>query len=144
MWCYVYMCYVDKLCFVDKLCYVDKLCRKASLHSVSVIVEDSIWTKHENPWKLLSSVPWFPQGTVPDGPGHLFVMFLVAFVQVLPHNAPLFVNSQKLSFLYFKFRVSLQLIGPQLGSKTSLRPMYKIWRNDPCQIRIKQDCARSE
>jgi len=28
------------------------------------------------------SVPWFPQGTVPDGPGHLFVMFLVAFVQV--------------------------------------------------------------
>jgi len=29
------------------------------------------------------SVPWFPQGTVPDGPGHLFVMFLVAFVQVL-------------------------------------------------------------
>jgi len=27
------------------------------------------------------SVPWFPQGTVPDGPGHLFVMFLVAFVQ---------------------------------------------------------------
>jgi len=36
------------------------------------------------------SVPWFPQGTVPDGPGHLFVMFLVAFVQVLPHNAFLF------------------------------------------------------
>ena len=38
------------------------------------------------------SVPWFPQGTVPDGPGHLFVMFLVAFVQVtqnikkLPNN----------------------------------------------------------
>ena len=41
MSCFVYTCYVDKLCFVDKLCYVDKLCRKASLHSVSVIVEDS-------------------------------------------------------------------------------------------------------
>ena len=33
MWCFVYTC------CVDKLCYVDKLCRKASLHSVFVIVE---------------------------------------------------------------------------------------------------------
>ena len=35
--------------------------------------------------QIVLSVPWFPQGTVPDGPGHLFVMFLVAFVQV-PHD----------------------------------------------------------
>ena len=35
-----------------------------------------------NWWHIVLSVPWFPQGTVPDGPGHLFVMFLVAFVQV--------------------------------------------------------------
>ena len=31
---------------------------------------------------LPPSVPWFPQGTVAEGPGHMFVLFLVAFVQV--------------------------------------------------------------
>ena len=36
--------------------------------------------------QIVLSVPWFPQGTVPDGPGHLFVMFLVAFVQVVHYN----------------------------------------------------------
>jgi len=44
------------------------------------------------------SVPWFPQGTVPDGPGHLFVMFLVAFVQVTQNiRASKQQNSKKFS-----------------------------------------------